>query len=265
VAGSRLLVQILGPKDCEDVFELSTDFVKIKESLFDERPRVTSGEEAAEATIDVLQKLEVVAPTDMDVTQIRVKFGRGERDSKEYLLTIDHGRYYLSVGLLVPFVANGSRTFVASPVPGTGQRAITLVEDWHLTAALALNVYPFGRRRGQVSAFTGWSTDRSDTVRDLLGFQIAADLDVSDLLDQWYFGLMVEPVAGVSLNAGMALLKGEFLPDRLSTGMLVGSDAEIEAVRHYMARPYIGFTLTLDIIDTLAKASREVRGVKYTP
>jgi hypothetical protein len=164
----------------------------------------------------------------------------------------------------VPFVPDGSRKLVGAPIEGSADRRLAVVEDWHITAALMLNVYPFGRRRGEVAAFTRFLEEPDATVADLVGFQFGLDLDLSEPLDQWYFGLVLEPITGFSVDGGLALLQQDFLPRGFAEGMLVPAGGIPEPSPRYVVRPYFGVTLSLDIIETLATASRSVRGTKFT-
>ena len=174
---------------------------------------------------------------------------------KQYVIELDHGKYYLEVGLLMPVVFGGSRTVTPTLVPGTGgQQRLTVSNDTVVSPALALNVFPGGRRNGRVSAFGPYRAG------DLVGFQFALDLDLKHAFDRFYLGLVLEPIAGFSVNPGMAMVKGQFLPDGHAAGMLVPSGETFTPHSKYMPRPYLGLTITNEILTTITGAARAIRG-----
>lgn len=175
--------------------------------------------------------------------------------SHDYEITVDHGRYYLELGILVPFVINGTRTVTQSPVPGTGgEKRIRLNEDSAVTPALALNVFPGGRRNGRVTAFEPYR------AWDLFGVQLGVDLNLKQPFERVYLGLVLEPIAGISLDAGLAMVKGDVIPQEYAEGMLVPSGDAFTPDRRYFPRPYFGLTLTNEILTALTGAAQKIRG-----
>ncbi len=175
--------------------------------------------------------------------------------SRDYVITVDHGMYYLEIGLLVPFVINGTRTVTQSPVPGTGgEKRLRLTEDSVVTPALALNIFPLGRRNGRVTAF--------DPCRawDLFGAQFAVDLNLKEPFERVYGGFVFEPIAGLSLSGGLAMVKGDVIPQEYAEGMLVPKDETLTPDRRYFPRPYFGLTLTNEIVTAITGAAQKFKG-----
>jgi hypothetical protein len=52
------------------------------------------------------------------------------------------------------------------------------------------------------------------------------------------------------------LLKGEFLPPGRAEGMQLPQGTPIAAEAKYMLRPYFGFSITLDALQTLDRRSK---------
>lgn len=73
--------------------------------------------------------------------------------------------------------------------------------------------------------------------------------------------VVFEPVSGLSLNAGAAFVKGEFVPEGYAAGMVVPQDETFTPDRRYMTRFYFGATLTLDIVETVARAAGGANGI----
>jgi hypothetical protein len=145
----------------------------------------------------------------------------------------------------------------ATTVPGTGgEKRPTVNSDTAVTPALALNVFPWGRRNGCVSVGCG------DEFRagDLFGFQFAVDLDLKHAFDRFYGGLVLEPVSGFSLSLGVAAVKGEFVPQNYAAGMVVPSGETFTPDTKYTPRPYFGLTLTNEVLTTITGAARAIRG-----
>lgn len=218
------------------------------------------GGRGAPAYVKILEKT-FTAPTDALVHWILVTYtwtpASGVPTNQTFKIGVDHGKYYLEIGLLVPVVIQGSRTVAATTVPGTGgEKRLTVNSDTAVTPALALNVFPWGRRNGCVSVGCG------DEFRagDLFGFQFAVDLDLKHAFDRFYGGLVLEPVSGFSLSLGVAAVKGEFVPQNYAAGMVVPSGETFTPDTKYTPRPYFGLTLTNEVLTTITGAARAIRG-----
>lgn len=205
----------------------------------------------------VLKSLTVTLPEDDNVRSTTVSYvpANGQA-AKTWEIKIDHGRTYFTAGVMLPFVFNGMRTISTAPFAGTTDSYIRVQEDWHITAALALTVYPFGRTNGLIAPFVqGRGAQR---ILDNLAVQLAVDFDLENPLDEWYFGLAIEPVNGIAIGGGAALLERDFLPGSLRPGMLVPADGLPAMDRRYMFAPYFSATLSLKVIDLLRETAAAV-------
>lgn len=188
---------------------------------------------------------------------LAVDFTRMERGSrtpsveKHYELIIDNGRYYLEPALLVPFVYRGVRTVELTPTVSGTEIRLGIEQDWHITAAAMLNVFPLGRQKGQISSFR--SCRYRSCIDNWLGAQVGASLD--PFFQEWYLGVLFEPVSGLSVGFGGAILKGEFLAPGRAVGMLLPSGDASVKFSDYMVRPYFGMSFTLDIFETLDRGA----------
>jgi hypothetical protein len=188
---------------------------------------------------------------------LEIEFARTEGGASSptvdvhYAVWIDSGQYHLEASLLVPFVFRGRRVATLTPTPSGTQLQVGLNEDWHVTASLMVDLFPFGRQKGQVSSFQHCRS--SSCVENWLGIQVGTGF--SDIFREWYFGLLFEPVSGLAISAGGALLKGDFLGPGLAQGMLLPSASEFSVNSDYMLRPYFGLAVTSDIFQTLDRSS----------
>jgi hypothetical protein len=217
-------------------------------------------EPSAPPALKVLSEVETRV---LDEESVLVDFERLPATAEElrlvegYTLTIDHGRYFLQFGLGVPFVINGDRKVTTAPFPGTGERFSVIQQDVYVNAALMLNFFPFGgRRNGQV-----WFCTNGCRWGDALGFQFGTELDTRNPFEQWYLGAVFEPITGMSVNGGLALVKGQFLSNKAEEGSVITGTGDPETITEFMPRPYVGLTLTTDILQTLSEARTRLNGL----
>jgi predicted nucleic acid-binding Zn-ribbon protein len=90
-----------------------------------------------------------------------------------------------------------------------------------------------------------------------LGLQLGVGLDLANFGDEFYSGLFFEPVVGLNFGVGMALIKG----DQLNPGYAVGQVADPSqlgayARESYMIRPYVGISVSFDIIRNIRAATK---------
>jgi hypothetical protein len=184
---------------------------------------------------------------------LEVHFVRTEREAegacidKRYDIPVDAGRYHLEVALLVPFVFNGTREIDLVPDPSTNDGRIAVRNDWHVTAAVAVDYFPLGRARALGSSFRNCKS--RSCIENWLGVQVGAGF--GDFPREWYMGFVLQPISGLSLDVGAAFLKGDFLPPGRSEGMQLPPGTPLDANSRYMVRPYFGFSLTLDALQML--------------
>jgi hypothetical protein len=196
---------------------------------------------------------------------LSVDFTRIERGSrtpsieKHYDLVIDNGRYYVEPALLVPFVYRGSRTVDLTPTVSGTELRVGVAEDWHVTGAAMINVFPLGRQKGQISSFR--NCRYKSCVDNWLGAQLGAGLD--PIFRDWYMGVVFEPVSGLTVGFGASLLKGEFLIPGRAVGMLLPSAGVPVKYSDYMVRAYFGLSLTLDILETLDRGATATKRMLF--
>ncbi len=219
-------------------------------------------EKAGIATVpgpEVLKEIAYTVPSTPDVAAVEVLFSRkGEKTvSERYEVPVAHGKYYVDIGVLIPIVPDGRREIVQTLIPGTGgERRLSVREDWQVEAAVALNVFPCGRRRALWSAFQQIS---GDTVCDLFGLQVGVDLDFKNAFQRIYAGVTLEPVAGLGAGFGVAIVRGQFLPPGYADGMVIPRGETFTPQTEYMVRPYIGITLSTDILTSLSTTGSAIK------
>lgn len=89
-----------------------------------------------------------------------------------------------------------------------------------------------------------------------LGLQFGLGLDTDSFGKQFYMGGMFEPVVGLNLGFGLALIRGEYYRDGFTDGQLIGADVAVDEWRRekMMARPYFSISFSLDIIRNVRAA-----------
>jgi hypothetical protein len=163
-------------------------------------------------------------------------------------ITVSHGMYYFDVGLLEAIVPTGSRTVVLQQRAGLpGDEAIALVSKKARVTGIALNLYPWGHRRGRYSGF-------EPTMRalDTLGLQLAVNSDLKNWRDAMFAGVVFEPVAGVALSGGLAALNGDFLRKGYFEGMSVAVPRSEYVETDTMLRFYFGIAVGYELLHTTA-------------
>jgi len=235
-----------------------------------------------DADITVLEELPFTIAKDDALQNIEIAFS-ADRSKATHNTSTDavkttnsfpvvQGRYYVDLGLLVPFTFRGERNVVGEELPGSGAQRLA-VEHEMPTPALAamLNVFPGGRRVGIFQSFAEQKRciapgrracrkiNRQRGAANSLGFQLGLDLDFTDPADAFYLGTLFEPISGLSFNAGLSVRKGEFLRAGQREGQLIVEDSDLTPKIWPIARPYVGVTLSLDIVRALIAFSGRAR------
>lgn len=186
---------------------------------------------------------------------------------RTHSIEVRQGRYFLDVGILVPVTIQGSRNIVASDTPGADQGVLDIQSKTpRPSPALMLNVFPGGRTSGAFTSFTRTRCNKAKAdyfecqrrkhrrnAANSLGVQVGLDLDFSDVADAFYVGGLFEPITGLSFNAGISMREGNFLKPGYQVGQLITSDEDRQGDERYMVRPYVGITLSADIIRMLVQ------------
>lgn len=254
-AGQTLILRVIGPEGCSADVEIGTSTVRSRERLFRDPSKT---ERLLAIRIVVLKELSVDVSDDVKFTAVKVEVSSNAADAPGSLvIPIDHGRYYADLGVMAAFMPQGSREIVRTPVPGVAERRLSIEEDWSIRPAIVLNLYPFGGRdRGAICPMC-----ESRPLQNLISAQLGIDYDVSDLGRGFFGGFALEPISGISVGGGLALVRGEFLPDGFEEGMLVTSNFEPREQR--VLRAYFGVTLSLEVLTTIGQFSKQVRGISY--
>ena len=236
-AGDLLIIRSIGA-NCDDAelkdkgirVELSVEQVITHDRKLADEPSPRHPETGTVCTAPaLLGESRFTVPDNSALVGLIVRFALVTGDGsivrgseRPHRILIDQGRYFFEVGALLAFVPGGSRRIVRSPVPGSGEQTLDVETDARVAGALMLNIFPFGGRPRHTLFSPGGHS---------VGVQFGVDLDFSSLVDQFYGGLIYEPVSGAALSIGGALVRGEYLPEGSERGMLVPSAGAIEPVR----------------------------------
>lgn len=177
-----------------------------------------------------MRRVHVVARRKTDSDPITVLAEHAE------VIDVARGRYFVEFGLAVPFTYRGSREVIGSA---------TVVEDTRPSAALSAIVFPSGQAEGEIER-SGWH---------MIGVQIGTDFDftAAPWKKKYYLGAVVEPIAGIGIGVGVALLPGQYLPP----GEVVpdGGGESPRSLDRYMLRPYFAVHLTSEFLASARAAA----------
>jgi hypothetical protein len=193
-------------------------------------------------------------PVADDSTELTIRFVRTTLPASTRVIRVDLGYSYYSVALLVASTFKGERRVL---------RNLDTIADHAVDPGLALNVFPFGRQRGVIGYLRKChvvSTQRC--LSNMFGFQLGTDLDLTSPTDKLYTGLVFEPVAGLALVSGVSLRKVQVVPAAGALPAVEAMDGSIPGDSRYVARGYVGITITLDLLDTISRIGSDIRNVK---
>ena len=178
----------------------------------------------------------------------------GEEDAL-ILVAVDHGNYWYDIGFVTAVVPKGTRTVGGAPRgQQPGDQVITVAEQTALKSGVALNLYPIGgHRRGVYSPFEaspGKKLQPRQLLGDLIGFQVAISPDLRTIAQPLFAGLIVEPITGLSLNAGAIFLQGDFLRAGYAAGMSAPADKASFSESKIMVRGYFALTFGFELAHT---------------
>lgn len=211
-------------------------------------------------------------PVPDDTTDFAITFQRKATDAspgadKQYTIPVELGYSYFSVALLVAATFKGDRHVLGD---------LTTTADHAVDPGLALNFFPFGRERGVIGylrrCFDGdVSTDanrKAETrrphrcLRNMVGLQIATDLDLTNPTDKLYAGLVFEPIAGLAVAGGVSLRKVAVVPAAGALPATEPAGGGSIADTRYVVRGYVGITMTLDLLNAISSEGAKIRNVK---
>jgi hypothetical protein len=186
-----------------------------------------------------------------DTSELTIRFARAPDPPRTQVLQVDLGYSYYSVAFLVAATFDGNRRVL---------RDLSTVTDHAVDPGLALNVFPFGRQRGVLGYLRKCAVLRPGRcAANMIGLQLATDLDLTSPTEKIYGGVVFEPIAGLAVTGGVSLRKVEVVPAPGALPALDAMDRPFPSDRRYVARGYVGITITLDLLDTIAKAGSEIK------
>jgi hypothetical protein len=241
--GEELTVKLFGPDQCLDVLAVATQLHQSTATLFRDAP--ASRIRAASAPT-LLAK--TIATTDAATESVTVFVSR--LDTKLNLegvtLTVTPRRYYLDVGLIVAFTPYYQQVSTAR-VAGSEEQFIRETNTIHPSAAIALSYFPAGQYAAP--RFSGYHG---------LAIQAGIGGDLSRVDDEFYLGLLWEPIPGAGVSAGLALLEMERLQPNYPAGALVSPD-DVPKDKFLGPRGYFGISLNTEVFQTLLSLGGEAR------
>ena len=250
--GDVVIVRVVGPEQCSDRIRLRTATVP------DGEPPASPH---AHGGLAVLRELSVRTSRELDASAIHIDFARTHADTHvdaQYEIPIERRRSYVEAGLLIPLVVDGKRAIETAYVPGTAERALRVVEDDVVFAALVLNLYPLGGRRRDL-AYCCSKPVALDWLSDLLALQVGIDVDFTNLRDRFFAGALLEPIAGLGIGGGVALVQGQVLGGGFAEGMILEDEQPVARRSAYFVRGYFGLTASTALLRTIAPRERRLQ------
>lgn len=297
-AGAGVDVKVLGCKDlyAKAAYKIESETDASPDRLFrPEEPKpeasvknLVAGVSACIAAADVIvlksERVTVASAPSARTFRIVVTRQEGTGDAAKLRVEthearIDLGRYYLDVGVMIPVVIGGDRKVVVEDTDQPGLKRLTVREDIQVVPALMLHVFPGGRDLGALSSFKvgrgcvdpvpAYRQCRVDRHRrraaNALGLQLGVELDFKHF-NRLFFGGLFEPITGLSINAGLALTRLEYLRGGHFSGALIpaptgtnsdgSADLRQYVDRYWAPRFYLGVTFSFDIFRTLGERRR---------
>jgi hypothetical protein len=243
-SNQELTVKLFGPASCEGVLTVGTSVKQSNVSLFRAPPAakvgLRKGLRAAQIPIQLLAKSTVKLSVTAESVRVVVSRVDVALSLQGIELTVTPPRYYLDVGILVPFSVDYQQVST-SRVPGSTEVFIREENTLRPAAAVALSYFPFGQYG--VPRFTGVHG---------LGFQAGVGADFDRVDDEFYLGLIWEPVPGAGISAGMALLDMERLQPGYPQGALVKPN-DVPKDEFMAPRVYFGLSLNTEVFQTALK------------
>ncbi len=246
-AGETLNVKLFGPDTCDTILTVSTDTKRSSVTLFP----VTTGPNptkrgAGESTIKQLATAKVAVDADTDSVTIFVARTDVDQRVEGISLGIVQPRYYLDVGMLVAFTPYFQQVST-SRIPGLQDQFIRETNTIRAAAAITVNYFPFGQY--SQPRFTGYHG---------LGFQAGIGGNLARLGDEFYMGILWEPIPGAGISTGLALLEMQQLQPDYPTGALVQPN-DVPKDTFLGPRWYFGVSLNTHVFQTLLSLGANAR------
>lgn len=204
--------------------------VRRVESSF--KPPSTPSSDSKRATSAPLKVKELKAIVAPDSAFLEIEFKRVGGGSAEYSIRVESRRHYIEFGLMLPFAYQRE-------VTPQGAVQYGMEPDLAFTITVSL-----GARSD--------SDPLQPKVRSWFGLMAGADLtnEVSD--KRYYLGMDFSPVSGLALNAGLAILPWEYVPNPEQVPDVLTGD--IEPDQRYRASFFFGARMTPEVFDTVKAA-----------
>jgi len=248
VAGSKLKVKLFGPASCAELLGVAVDRQQSRVRLFRSPDPGGDGQKKAssEGAIQLLATTVVATDAQTDSVTVRVYRTDVTHGIDGITLEVRHERYFLDVGLLVAF-AYGYQQVSPARLPGLRDEFIRETDTIRPAAAITVNYFPFGQL--SEPRFTGVHG---------LGVQAGIGGDLDPIDDEFYMGLIYEPVPGAGVSAGVALLQMQKLQPDYPSGVLI-DPGDVPRDTFLGARPYVGVSLNTEVFETVMKAGAKAR------
>jgi hypothetical protein len=198
-------------------------------------------------------------PVPDDVVDFMISFQRRTTDTEngaesQQIIPVELGYSYFSVALLVAVTFKGDRHVLGD---------LTTTADHAVDPGLALNIFPFGRQRGVIGYFRKcFDPNEHRCLANMIGLQIATDLDLTNPTDKLYAGLVFEPIAGLALTGGVSLRKVAVVPAAGAIPATESVGGAVPADTRYVMRGYVGVTMTLDLLNAISSEGTKIKNVK---
>jgi hypothetical protein len=252
-SGQVLTLKLFGPSSCQGVLAVGSNVKQSDVRLFrDEGAEVKNlADDKPKAPppplkIELLSRATVT--TDAATEKVTVVVSRVDVPLSLLGIELDVSppRYFLDVGLLVSFTPK-YQTVSTSRAPGSSEVFIREEEQIHPSAAITLNYFPFGQYA--VPRFSDWHG---------LGIQAGIGADFSEIDDEFYVGLIWEPIPGAGISGGLAMLSMQRLQPDYPEGALV-SPSDVPKDEFLGPRAYFGISLNTQVFQTVLNLGGKAR------
>lgn len=219
--------------DTESITLTARNVRRVTTSFNKESPRT----EPKDRSKDPILVKNLEATVSPDSAFLEIEFRRTEGGSADYSIRVESRRHYIEFGLMLPFAYRREVTSQGSVKYG-------MEPD----LAFTITVFPGAR-----SSSDPWQSRK----RRWFGLMAGADLtnQVSD--KRYYLGLDFSPVSGLALNAGLAILPWEYIPNPEQVPDVLTST--IEPDQRYRASFFFGARMTPEVFDTVKAAYEALR------
>lgn len=245
----RVTIRVVGPEGCKgkigDISVRADKGASVVDLL----------RNADERSDGMFAEVTVAMPAEQSVRYVQVTL-TNRKDQTSWMdaaipLAMNKGHYILDFGFGVAVILDGDRKVIATPYRSdlTDRRLAVTTSD-ATSFAFFISMYPFGHERDTYGVFEGVK------LRNFVGLQVGTALDTRKMLRTGYAGAFLEPVTGLTLGGGVAILDGEYLKPGNTAGTPLpetGSETDLKMNR-LMLRPYVSVVLNLESLSLVRRA-----------